>query len=82
MQPLHVREVREHELSLSLVSQESERSCGTSNFPMDKASMPYHTCWQAFKRTAAAIGLSAEEKADIFHDTAARVYRLGPTGKL
>ena len=49
---------------------------------MDKASMPYHTCWQAFKRTAAAIGLSAEEKAEIFHDTAARVYRLGPSGKL
>jgi L-fuconolactonase len=46
-----------------------------SNFPVDKRSCSYHVLWNAFKRLAA--GYSAEEKADLFRDTAVRVYRLG-----
>ena len=32
--------------------------------------------WNCFKRIAAAKGLGAEEKRLVFHDTAARAYRL------
>lgn len=45
-----------------------------SNFPVDKVSCSYGVLWNAFKRLAA--GASAGEKAHLFHDTAARVYRL------
>ena len=45
-----------------------------SNFPVDKPSCSYTVLWNAFKRLAA--GFSAAEKAALFHDTAARVYRL------
>lgn len=45
-----------------------------SNFPVDKRSCSYHVLWNAFKRLAA--GASAAEKALLFKDTAARVYRL------
>ena len=45
-----------------------------SNFPVDKASCSYRTIWNAFKHLAQ--GYSAAEKAAMFHDTAARVYRL------
>jgi predicted TIM-barrel fold metal-dependent hydrolase len=45
-----------------------------SNFPVDKASCSYTVLWNAFKRIAS--GCSAAEKANLFHDTAARVYRL------
>jgi L-fuconolactonase len=45
-----------------------------SNFPVDKGSYSYATCWNAFKRLAA--GASAEEKAALFTGTAKRVYRL------
>ena len=45
-----------------------------SNFPVDKASCSYAVLWNAFKRIAADC--SAAEKAALFHDTAARVYRL------
>jgi predicted TIM-barrel fold metal-dependent hydrolase len=47
-----------------------------SNFPVDKASCSYTVLWNAFKRLAS--GCSAAEKALLFHDTAARVYRLHP----
>ena len=46
-----------------------------SNFPVDKAMCSYPVLWNAFKRIAA--GASASEKAALFHDTAARFYRLG-----
>ena len=46
-----------------------------SNFPVDKGMCSYPVLWNAFKRIAA--GASAAEKAALFHDTAARVYRLG-----
>ena len=45
-----------------------------SNFPVDKMSCSYATLWNAFKHLAA--GASASEKADLFADTARRVYRL------
>ena len=45
-----------------------------SNFPVDKVSFSYHVLFNAFKRVSA--GYSPSERADMFHDTAARVYRL------
>ena len=45
-----------------------------SNFPVDKGMCSYPVVWNAFKRIAQ--GASAAEKASLFHDTAARVYRL------
>lgn len=45
-----------------------------SNFPVDKQSCSYTVCWNAFKRLARDF--SATEQADLFHNTAARAYRL------
>ena len=45
-----------------------------SNFPVDKVSAGYDVVWNSFKRLVA--GASADEKAALFHDTAARVYRI------
>ena len=45
-----------------------------SNFPVDKAMCSYAVLWNAFKRIAADA--SRSEKAALFHDTAARIYRL------
>ena len=45
-----------------------------SNFPVDKVSCSYAVLWNSFKRLAA--GFSASDKAALFHDTAARVYRV------
>jgi L-fuconolactonase len=45
-----------------------------SNFPVDKASCSYHVLWNAFKRLAAEF--APADNAALFHDTAARVYRL------
>ncbi len=53
-----------------------DRSMFESNFPVDKASCSYHVLWNAFKRLTAGFG--AGDKAALFHDTAARVYRLRP----
>jgi len=55
----------------------ADRCMFESNFPVDKASCSYTVLWNSFKRLTAAC--SAAEKANLFHDTAARVYRLrGP----
>ncbi|RDJ20300.1 amidohydrolase [Bosea caraganae] len=52
-----------------------QRCMFESNFPVDKAGgVSYRTLWNAFKRLAAGAG--TEEKAALFFDTAARVYRL------
>jgi predicted TIM-barrel fold metal-dependent hydrolase len=51
-----------------------ERCMFESNFPVDKVSCSYLVLWNSFKRLAA--GFSPTEKAALFHDTAARVYRL------
>jgi L-fuconolactonase len=45
-----------------------------SNFPVDKAMCSYPVLWNGFKRIAQ--GASPAEKAALFHDVAARVYRL------
>jgi L-fuconolactonase len=45
-----------------------------SNFPVDKLSCSYTVLWNSFKRMT--TGFSAHERASLFHDTAARVYRL------
>ena len=51
-----------------------DRCMFESNFPVDKVSYSYNVMWNAFKRVA--NDFSAEEKKMLFHDTAARVYRL------
>jgi predicted TIM-barrel fold metal-dependent hydrolase len=51
-----------------------ERCMFESNFPVDMGSCTYAVLWNAFKRIAA--GASAAEKAALFSQTAARVYRL------
>lgn len=45
-----------------------------SNFPVDKLSCSYTVLWNSFKLLSK--GYSADERADLFHGTAARVYRL------
>ncbi len=51
-----------------------ERCMFESNFPVDKRSCSYHVLWNAFKLIAKDF--SPHEKAALFHDTAAKVYRL------
>jgi predicted TIM-barrel fold metal-dependent hydrolase len=51
-----------------------DRCMFESNFPVDKASCSYTVLWNSFKRLTSKY--SAAEKAKLFHDTAARVYRL------
>ncbi|MFT5445715.1 MAG: L-fuconolactonase [Gammaproteobacteria bacterium] len=45
-----------------------------SNFPVDKVSCSYNVLWNAFKRITKDY--SASDKALLYHDTAARIYRL------
>ncbi|MCB1743454.1 MAG: amidohydrolase family protein [Gammaproteobacteria bacterium] len=52
----------------------AERCMFESNFPVDRASCSYVVLWNAFKRIASEY--SAEQRQALFHDTAARVYRL------
>ena len=49
------------------------RSMFESNFPVDKVAYSYNVMYNAFKRLSE--GYSAAERAAMFHDTAARVYR-------
>ncbi len=51
-----------------------ERCMFESNFPVDKASCSYTVLWNGFKRMTSAF--TPSERAALFHDTAARVYRL------
>jgi L-fuconolactonase len=51
-----------------------ERCMFESNFPPDRASVDFPVLWNAFKRIAAKY--SADEKRALFHDTAAKAYRL------
>ena len=50
------------------------RSMFESNFPVDKVSYSYNVLYNAFKRLSK--GYSAGERAALFHDTAARVYKI------
>ena len=45
-----------------------------SNFPVDKLSCSYTVLWNQFKKLTQ--NFSADERAEMFHDTAMRVYRL------
>ena len=51
-----------------------DRSMFESNFPVDKVAYSYTVMYNAFKRLSK--GYSASERAAMFHDTAARVYRI------
>ena len=51
-----------------------DRCMFESNFPVDKRGAGYVVLWNAFKRIAK--GYSAAEKKDLFHNTAARAYRI------
>lgn len=52
----------------------ADRCMFESNFPVDKESVSYPVLWNAFKKLTQTK--SDQEKAALFHDTAARVYRL------
>lgn len=52
----------------------ADRCMFESNFPVDKAMCSYRTLWNAFKRLSSGAG--AGERAALFHDTAARFYRI------
>ena len=52
----------------------TERCMFASNFPVDKLSSDYDRIWQTFDQLTA--GFSADERRIMFHDNAARFYRL------
>jgi L-fuconolactonase len=52
----------------------TKRCMFESNFPVDRASFSYTVIWNTFKRVTKDF--SPTERNDLFHDTAARVYRL------
>ncbi len=52
----------------------ADRCMFESNFPVDKASYSYTVMWNAFKRIAKDF--SPGDRAALFHDTAAKAYRL------
>jgi len=52
----------------------ADRCMFESNFPVDKLTCGYGVLWNSFKRLTASY--SDDEKAKLFHDTAARIYRL------
>jgi predicted TIM-barrel fold metal-dependent hydrolase len=52
----------------------ADRCMFESNYPVDKESCSYNVLWNSFKRLTADY--AADEKAKLYHDTAARVYRL------
>src|ERR1700751_5707663 len=53
-----------------------DRCMFESNFPVDKVSFSHHVLVNAFKRFSK--GYSAAERANLFHDTAVRAYRISP----
>src|SRR4051794_32852960 len=62
------------EIDFAITTFGPSRCLFESNFPVDKACFGYVEIWNAFKRMAAPY--SRSEKLDLFHDTAARAYRL------
>lgn len=55
-----------------------ERCMFESNYPVDMRGAGYGVLWNAYKRIAAPY--SADEKRNLFHDAAARAYRLPVIG--
>ena len=45
-----------------------------SNFPVDRLSLSYEVLWNAYKKMTSSFSVS--ERADLFHNTAARTYNL------
>ena len=54
-----------------------DRCMAESNYPVDRQTLPYAVLWNALQRMTA--GYSEAERNDIFHDTAARIYRIDTT---
>jgi L-fuconolactonase len=52
-----------------------DRCLFESNFPVEKLANTYVNLWNAFKRMTESYTIA--ERAALFHDTAARVYRIG-----
>jgi L-fuconolactonase len=52
-----------------------DRCLFESNFPVEKPANAYVSLWNAFKRLTESYTIG--ERAALFHDTAARVYRIG-----
>ena len=57
----------------------ADRCLFESNYPVDGRGAGYVVLWNAFKKIAA--GCSEDEKRWLFHDAAARVYRLDPVDR-
>jgi predicted TIM-barrel fold metal-dependent hydrolase len=55
-----------------------DRCMFESNFPVDRFSLSYRVLWNALKKIA--NGYSPEERDQLFHGTAERVYRLDVQG--
>lgn len=51
-----------------------DRCMLASNFPVDKLHAGYHAIWQAFDEIT--TDFAPEERRALFHDKAARLYRL------
>lgn len=56
-----------------------ERCFFASNFPMDKASLPFETLFDAFVQLTASLGEDVQQ--GLFHDNAARFYRIDEIGE-
>ena len=56
-----------------------ERCMFESNFPMDKRACGYSVLWNAHKKIVEDFG--AADKAKLFSQTAARIYRIGGFGE-
>ena len=52
----------------------TDRCMFESNFPVDRISTSYNVLWNAFKKLTASYSL--QERAQLFHDNAAKTYRL------
>jgi hypothetical protein len=52
----------------------SNRCMFESNFPVDKGTCSYAVLWNCFKK--ATLGLSVDEKRELFFGTANKAYRL------
>ena len=52
----------------------TDRCLFASNFPVDKLASDYDAIWYAFAQITADF--SAGERQKLFHDNAARLYRL------
>lgn len=51
-----------------------DRCMFETNFPADKVSFSHHVLFNTCKRLSK--GYSAADRANLFHDTAARAYRI------